>query len=472
MALARAHPQMAGLLLLGAAIRLAFMIGYWPAFFVVPDGKAYVTAATSGQLDPGFPFGYSAFLAVFRPFGSHALVSAAQHVIGLGLAVLVYAFLRRRGLRRWLAALAAAPLVLDAWQLSLEHYIMSDLLFTALLVGGLITLLWTDRPTAWQCVVGGGLLASAALTRTVGVPVLLLALLYLAVRRAGWRRSGAFALAVAVPVVAYMLVYQAQHGVFALGEGNARRYYGRAAQIADCDHLALTERERLLCPTEPLGQRRAPDEYGLFDDSPAAQFSDDDPAFAGFVDKVFQAQPADLVVAWVKDFSYFFQVSSPSVRHECLSRLWVPTRGVSAPLEWCYPHLASTDGFSAELPEGPSSGNPVATLVRMYTDGARVHPWILVGLLIVGALGVLAARRGGDRATGQRIVLLFASGVALLVASVVGAMYDARYTIPVQPLFFLGAALAVDQITRCRSAAAIGDDGQSRRQAAQLSSAS
>src|ERR1019366_3173944 len=48
----------------------------------------------------------------------------------------------RRGGTRWLAALAVAPVLLDAYQLNAEQTIMPDVLFEALLVTGIVLLLW------------------------------------------------------------------------------------------------------------------------------------------------------------------------------------------------------------------------------------------------------------------------------------------------------------------------------------------
>jgi len=72
-----------------------------------------------------------------------ALISGAaiQHLLGLAEAVALYAVLLRRGAYRWLAALAVAPVLLDAYQLQMEQMIMPDVWFEAMLVAGLVVLL-------------------------------------------------------------------------------------------------------------------------------------------------------------------------------------------------------------------------------------------------------------------------------------------------------------------------------------------
>jgi hypothetical protein len=46
------------------------------------------------------------------------------------------------GIPRWVAALTAAPVLLDAYELQMEQLIMPDVWFEALVVAGLAVLLW------------------------------------------------------------------------------------------------------------------------------------------------------------------------------------------------------------------------------------------------------------------------------------------------------------------------------------------
>ena len=70
------------------------------------------------------------------------------------MAVVIYLLLLRRGVSRWLAALAIAPVLLDAYQLQHEQALMPDLWFEALIVAGLAILLWQPR-TSWRARRGG-----------------------------------------------------------------------------------------------------------------------------------------------------------------------------------------------------------------------------------------------------------------------------------------------------------------------------
>src|SRR5207244_10676486 len=99
-----------------------------------------------------------------------ALVTAAQHVLGLASGVLLYALLVRHGTPPWAAALAAAPALLDAYVVGSEQMLLSEPLFTALVVGAVGLLLWRPgRPSLLASLLAGGLLGLAATTRTVGL---------------------------------------------------------------------------------------------------------------------------------------------------------------------------------------------------------------------------------------------------------------------------------------------------------------
>ena len=168
----------------GAAVR-------WPLlalapFFLVDSYCCYYHYAVhqllAGQpFDSGlhYPPGYAVFLAgVLRVAAlDTAAVPFVQHGLGLASSLLVY-FLGRR-LFGPLVGLAAALLtVLDGELAVYEHAVMTEALFTFLLVGaiGLLVLGVTRYP--WQTAAGFGfLLGLATLVRPVGLPLPLVPLL-------------------------------------------------------------------------------------------------------------------------------------------------------------------------------------------------------------------------------------------------------------------------------------------------------
>ena len=137
LALLRRHWLFSALLAAGLVLRVLAQIAYHPALIYV-DTLKYLYGASPGSE----PLGYTAILRIILLAGDLGTVTAIQHLLGLAMAVALYAVLLRRGAPRWLAALAAAPVLLDAYQLQMEQMIMPDVWFEALAVAGMAVLLW------------------------------------------------------------------------------------------------------------------------------------------------------------------------------------------------------------------------------------------------------------------------------------------------------------------------------------------
>ena len=95
------------------------------------------------------------------------LVTAIQHLAGVGSAAALYALTLRHGANRWLASLAAAPLLLDGYQIQIEQLIMSDTWQQVLLVALLWVLLGVGAPNPRRAALGGLLLGVAVMFRLV-----------------------------------------------------------------------------------------------------------------------------------------------------------------------------------------------------------------------------------------------------------------------------------------------------------------
>ena len=201
-------------------------------------------------------------LRLLDPVGGFALVAAVQHLFGLAMGVALYALLRRRGAPRWAAALAAAPVLLDAYQLQLESTIMPDVLFETMITAGLVLLLWR-RAAERAAGRGGGARAGggrhgAGDRRGAGGARRGLRRAAAAARRGprcaagGGARAGRAALAAgcfALPVLGYMTGTFVTGGHFGLGSNGPGPEYGRAAAAADCATLVVPADERALCPS-------------------------------------------------------------------------------------------------------------------------------------------------------------------------------------------------------------------------------
>ena len=130
----------------GLLLRILTQVAYSPALLYI-DSYRYLHGDSS--LDP---LGYLALLWPLQHAGGLAAVAAAQHILGLGMALSLYSVLLRRGIWRWAAALATAPVLLDGYQLQAEQTIMPDVLFEALIVAGLIAVAVAPHP---GCLAGG-----------------------------------------------------------------------------------------------------------------------------------------------------------------------------------------------------------------------------------------------------------------------------------------------------------------------------
>jgi len=230
-ALAREHWLLAVLLVAGLVLRVLVQVAYRPALFYI-DSMKYLFGAYPGNDPPGYQILIRPVLAVADP----SFLAAVQHVLGLAMAVVLYVVLQRRGVPRWLAALATAPILLDGYQLQIEQTIMPDVMFEACIVAGLAALLWQPRPRTALVVAGGLALGASATARQVGEILILPALAYLLVAVPGWRRrlaQGAILCAAfALPILAASLRNQFVIHNFGLAPYAGGSIYGRMAAAA------------------------------------------------------------------------------------------------------------------------------------------------------------------------------------------------------------------------------------------------
>src|SRR5215472_13386966 len=244
----RRHWLAAVLLAAGLVLRVLAQVAYRPALFYIDTTRYLYNDA------PGMdPLGYKGVLRAILAVANFNVVAAAAHLLGLAMAAGLYVLLLRRGCPRWLAALATAPLLLDAYQIQIEQTLMPDTWFEALIVAGLAILLWRPAP-GWRTAAAGGLvLGTSALFAQVGEALLLPAVIYVLAVGGGWRRAigkaGALCAAFALPIVAYCTGSYVLTGDFFLSHSGVTSFYGRAAAAADCAALRLPPAERGMCPT-------------------------------------------------------------------------------------------------------------------------------------------------------------------------------------------------------------------------------
>jgi hypothetical protein len=257
----RYHWLAAVLVVIGLVLRVITWMAYHPALLYI-DSVKYLYHGWQGS----DPLGYKVPLKIVLAVGNLGTVTALQHLLGVGMGVAIYMLLVRRGVNRWLGALAIAPVLLDGYQLQAEATIMPDVLFEGMVVAALCILLW--KPTAsWLAVVLAGLIMGLGATvRELGLwliapaVVYVLGSRYLRVSRddwySVWLKSCVMCLAFLLPVVTYCGISYEESGHFRLSvKGSAA---GRMAQSADCATLKASAAVLQLCPP-PAMQKQSPD---------------------------------------------------------------------------------------------------------------------------------------------------------------------------------------------------------------------
>ncbi|SEG47498.1 hypothetical protein SAMN04489712_105424 [Thermomonospora echinospora] len=445
--MAMRHPVFAVVLTLGALLRLLTMLGYRPAMYF-NDSFDYLHVAIEPYPHPLRPGGYSFLLLALKPLHSFALVTALQHLMGLAMGLMIYAVLRHRfGLPGWGAALAAAPVLLDAYQIQLEHLVLSDTLFAFLVVCAVTLLLWHERP-GWKVAAAIGLLAAAAwLTRSVGLPVLVGLCVFMVLRRAGWRALTVMLVTCAIPVTAYMGWFAGVHGKFAMTESDGVFLFARAYKFADCHKIPdLTVDEQQLCVLP--GNKLPNSQDGIWDRrSPLKRVVDlrfgprQNEIAGGFSRKAIMAQPGDYLGVVAGDFFRAFRWDREVFPDLKTYRMYEFEKSATPLPVWRMDNDSTAADEAVRYEAGPAQPRvvePFAGVMRSYQDHVYVRGTMLGGLLLVGLAGLVPLwRRFGGAA-----FLPWTLATGLLLTPAATAEFDYRYVLPAVPLASLAAALA------------------------------
>ncbi len=437
---------MSVLVLTGVGLRILVWVAYKPALMFFGDSFAYIVAAQRFQPPTDRPFGYPFFLRVISSVGGMGTVTMVQHLLGIAMAIALYVVLMRRGVRRWLGALVCTPLLLDAYLLQIEHEILSETLFAALILGAVLVAMRQPLTARWA-LLAGGLLAAASITRTVALPIAVAFIGYLLARRVGWRVVTALVVAIAAPVLSYMTWFASYYGNFATSNGSGQFLYGRVAVFADCAKVQLTDPERQLCDNAAPSVRPNANFYVWSADSPlratglSPQLTDQ--LAASFAKKIILAQPVTYATYAARDVAHYFAPGRF-------------TTSVDSPLgAWLFPTTFADPVASSSVAHNDLQGDPVrpriaqqpASLLRAYQDIAYTQGPLLLLAFVVGlASGWLV--RGTRRWDGP-----FAAVTGLLVLAVpsLTVMFDYRYGLPALPVLMLAGAIGVQALIDRRS---------------------
>jgi hypothetical protein len=463
----RRHWLAAVLLTAGLVLRVLAQFAYRPALFYI-DSIKYIYNA-----DGNDPEGYKAPVRAILFVSNFDTVVAVQHLLGLAMAVVIYVLLLRRGVSRWLAAAAIAPVLLDAYQLQDEQMIMPGTWFEALIVAALAILLWQPK-TGWRATIAAGLvIGMAATVAQVGEALIPAAAIYmLAAAGGGWRRAVAktavLVAACAVPILAYCAGSFFITGQFALSHQGVTSLYGRSAAAVDCATIRLTPAERAICPT-PAQQARGDDwlEYNPaapvqrdYRDLPRAEV---DSIVTDFSHQVIEQQPLRVLDAYTRDVLKVFAVDRVTAPGDPPISRWQFQRS----FPYLSPHATKpvVDATVRQFGGGrPATWRPVAAFLHSYQlDGGYTPGPLLLLFTLAGLAGSLAAllrfgarsqepprRSRLDARTRQlalACLLCFASGACLLLVSD-AFVYSWRYQLPALVTLVPAGVLGITVLAR------------------------
>ena len=432
------------LLTAGLGLRVVTQLAYRPALLYI-DSYKYLTG--SGGSDPA---GYGILLRPLLWVGNLAVVADFQHLLGLAMALALYTTLIRRHAPRWAATLAAAPLLLDAYQLQMEQTIMPDITFEALITTGLTILLWHPRPSLWRLAAGTAVLGLAADVRQIGEALAIPAVVFAVLVARRWRRRLGYlavtAASFALPVIGHMTISLVTGHGFALTSEGPDILYGRAAVAANCAILRLPADERSLCPSPSVAAagideiiNNAHDPYQSYQPSPGTT---KEQATHDFDLRVLRQQPLAIPLSVVRDAVQLFAVTRDGAANITPIARWQ-----FQPVYPTYPPGVTTAFAAAEGQRygggGPVTVRPLATFLRAYQLDGGYTPGPLLALMtgagVIGSLAVFARRRkgaGGTRQPGRTDrPLAAAATIATMsaVAVVLGAdvfEFSWRYQLP------------------------------------------
>jgi hypothetical protein len=450
----RRHWLFLVLIAAGAALRGITLAAYRPALFGA-DSRFYLKAMAHLEPTGKRPIGYPALLRVL-PVDTHvAVVPLVQHLMGLLMAVLVYAVLLRLGVRRWLAALATAPVLLDAYQLNIEQYVLSETLFELLLAAGCVALLWQRRPGFASAAFAGLLLAAATLTRGIGLFVFVPALLTVLFLRPRLSRTIAFGSCFVLPIVGYVLWFHSVNGAYSLTGYEGRFLYGRVVRFVDCADLSVPSYERELCPRQPVGKRpwayklvwsrKVSPVYGV--EPPPGKTRND--VAGDFAQRVILQQPLTYIRVVSSDYIRSFAPTKTERRREFRVSQWQfqvafpipdqsPVWSVRSPVRLAYRNQ------NGHVKRGLASF--LRTYQRFgYTPGPLLAACLIAALL--GAVGIGRARQSGLRSAA---FLFLSAALVVSLGAVAVSLFSWRYLLPELVLLPPAAAVGITALTMRR----------------------
>jgi hypothetical protein len=446
-----ANALFCGALAAGAALRALTMLAYPGVTWFYGDSYVYLATALRPRPNLTKTVGYSFYLRALEPLHSFTLVAATAHLMGLATAVMVYVLLRRARLPKWGATLATLPVLLDPYVIQLEHMVMSETVFTFSIAVAVTLVMWRDvrggRPGPWWAMLAAGLLLGyAVIVRAVALPLLVLLVIFLAIRRAGWRPVVAAVAGGAIPIALYAAWFHSWNGQYALTRSDGFFLWGRVSSFAQCAAIDPPASERVLCISKPVGDRPPPGSI-IWRNYPPRHLPGgpvtpaNNKLMRDFAIRAIVAQPGGYALSVAHDIGrafYWRRLPYPNAttanQYEFaqhppvipLTRAWIP--GATTAQD-----MRTYGGTTASRVVQPYARALRAYQKRLFTPGP------LLGLaMLAGLVGVVRfwRRLGGP------VLFPWLTASVLLVFPIATADFSYRYLIPVLPFAFLAAALA------------------------------
>jgi hypothetical protein len=451
----RRHLPFGLVLAAGGILRVLCEIAYRPALFY-SDSWGYLSMAHGGSLvslAPLRPSGYPLVLKILSVAGNGLMATTlVQHVAGLATGVVAYVVVWKLGARRWQATVAGALVVLDAWAIALEQFILADALFGLLIALVMwASLLGTRRVAGrdYALAFAGLCLAGAALMRPVALFAVPAWLAWMAWTRPGRRPALAGILALVVPLLVYSAAHASVTGSFGLTQAEGWFLYGRVGSIATCDGIHVEQAARRLCD-RPARAAHEDVSFFIFNrESPARK------AFGGisgnskrqaqtnailrrFAFQVIEQRPGRFLELVGRDFLKFLRPGPHARYREDLTVEFPENARIR------FDDRSTRRGLFAGLKTHASAP---AGLLRSY--GSIFHtsrPLIaLIALLSLVAI-VVGIRRRDPLA--QAVFLPWAMGLLLLLGSAATAGFALRYLVPTVAEWAVAGTLSVLLLTR------------------------
>jgi hypothetical protein len=479
---------LAAIVLLGALMRLYFLIRWHPALIGYSDSANYMLAAQGSLFgDPVRVAGYVLLLRLLHLIWPHLiLVTITQHLLGIASGLLLFDAVRRAKAPRGLGLVPAAVVILGGSELLLEHTILTDTLFIFLTDLGLWCVVRTWRGSRWWALAAGLSFGASTVERTVGLELLPFALACLCIAPAGeiggrvelaprwgrrvakaakvdrlltehavacWR-AGALSAGVAgalLVIVPFLAAHEASTGVFNFtSEGNLD-LYGRVAPWADCTKFTPPPGTANLCIEQPVSQRPGSQVWEFSASSPVTRVYDqalqpgENAKLGAFAEAAIEGQPLTYLKYVARDLVRVVDPSSsespnPAVGNQGAG--YSPAGNVSFYFNPVTSAGAENIVKSYYRSSALRAGN--VNVLRSWERDTRLEGPAMALVLLLALLAPLLAT-GLPR---RLAILLAVTSFVLIVGPILVLEYDYRFMIPAFGPLTACAAIGAYELSR------------------------